>query len=114
MTDKQAIMELHMIREDSKEAKKKNIKMTSLEQEIENDQETWLDRVNIHLEKLLEKANKEKRTMRHMAYHYLTRNKICKTRAKRLKAKLKRALRRKKEQDKLKILAEASLAHQST
>ena len=41
-------------------------------------------------------------------------NKRCKTRVKRLKAKLKRALRRKKEQYKLKILAEASLAHQST
>ena len=88
--------------------------MTPLEQEIEVDQESWLERTNIHLEKLLEKANKEKKMLRHMAYHYLTRNKICKTRVKRLKAKLKRDLRSKKEQDKLKILAEASLAHQST
>lgn len=46
--------------------------MTSIEQEIENDQETWLERVNIHLEKLLEKANKEKKMLRHMAYHYMT------------------------------------------
>jgi len=63
---------------------------------------------------MLEKANKEKKMLRHVAYHYLTQNKICKTRVKRLKVKLKRALRSKKEQDKLKILAEASLAHQST
>ena len=45
-----------------------------------------------------------------MAYHYLSQNKICKTRINNLKAKLKRALRAKKEQDKLKILIEASLA----
>jgi len=49
-----------------------------------------------------------------MAYHYLTQNKIFKTRVKRLKAKLKRALRSKKEKNKLKILVEASLAQQST
>lgn len=96
MTDKQAIMELQMIREDKREVKKTKIKLTSLEQEIENDLETSLERVNIHLEKLLEKANKEKRMLHHMAYHYLTWNKICKTRVKRLKAKLRRALRPRK------------------
>ena len=40
--------------------------MTSIEQEIEADRETWLERVNIHLEKLLEKANKENNMLRHM------------------------------------------------
>jgi len=114
LTDKQAIMELQMIRVNRQGAKKTKIEMTSLEQEIENDREAWLERVNIHLEKLLEKANKEKRILCHMAYHYLTRNKICNARTKRLKAKLKRALRAKKEHDKLKILVEASLAQQST
>jgi len=84
--------------------------MTPLEKEIEADQESWLERKNIHLEKFLEKTSKEKRMLHHMAYHYLTQNKICKTKVKRLKAKLKRALRSKKEQDKLNILAEASLA----
>ena len=86
-----------MIRADRKKAKKTKAEMTSLEKEIENDQETWLERVEIHLEKLLEKSSKEKRMFHHMAYHYLTRNKICKTRVKRLKAKLRRFLRNKKE-----------------
>jgi len=27
--------------------------------------------MNMHLEKLLEKANKEKKMLQHMAYHYL-------------------------------------------
>jgi len=62
---------------------------------------------------ILEKENKEKKILRHMVYHYLTQNKICKTRVKRLMAKLKRDLRSKKDQDKLKILVEASLAQHS-
>lgn len=68
----------------------------------------------MHLKKLLEKANKEKKMLCHMAYHYLAWNKICKTRIRNLKAKLKRALWSKKKQDKLKILAKASLAQHST
>lgn len=48
-----------------------------------------------------------------MAYHYLARKKNCKTRINGLKAKLKRALRAKKEQDKLRIFVEASLSQQS-
>lgn len=94
-------------------AKRRKIKLTSLEQEIEADRESWLERVNVHLEKLLDKDNKEKNMLRHMAYHYLARNKICKARIRSLKAKLGRALKAKKEQDKLRILAEASLAQQS-
>lgn len=69
-----------------------------------------MERVNIHLEKLLDRANKEKNMLHHMTYHYLARNKICKTRIRSLKAKLGRALKDKKEKDKLRILAEASLA----
>ena len=98
-------MELQTIRENRQSAKRRKIKLTSLEQEIEVDRESWLERVNIHLEKFLDKANKEKKMLCHMVYHYLTRNKICKTRVKRLKAK--------NEQDKLRILAEASLAQLS-
>lgn len=94
--------------------KKVKGKTTSIKQEIENDRETWLERVNIHLEKLFDKANKEKKMLRHMACHYLTWNKICNSRVKRLKAKLRRALRSKKEHDKLKILVEASLYQQGT
>ncbi len=86
-----------MIRENRQVAKRRKIKMTSLEQEIEANRESWLERVNIHLQKMLEKANKEKKMLHHMAYHYLARNKICKTRVNMLKAKLKRDLRAKKE-----------------
>jgi len=70
--------------------------------------------VNIHLEKLLEKANKKKKILFHMAYHYMTRNKICNIRIRKLKARPRKALRRKKEKNKLEILADASLAHQSS
>ena len=45
--------------------------MTPLEQEIDADRESWLERENMHLEKLLEKSNKEKKMLWHMAYHYL-------------------------------------------
>ena len=69
-----------------------------------------METVNIDLEKMLEKAHKETKMLHHMAYHYLARNKICKTSINRLKAKLKRTLRAKKERDKLIILAKASLA----
>ena len=49
--------------------------MTPLEQEIDVDRESWLGRENMHLDKLLEKANKEKKMLQHMAYHYFARNK---------------------------------------
>ena len=87
--------------------------MTSIEREIEADRENWLERVNIHLEKLLEKANKEKNMLRHMKNHYWVRNHVCKAQIKILKAKLKRALKRRKRHDRLQILAEASLAQHS-
>lgn len=86
-------------------AKRRKVKLTSLEQEIEADSESWLEGENMHLEKLLDKANKYKKMLQHMAYQYLVRNKICKTRIRSLKAKLRKTLRSKKEQDKLKILA---------
>jgi len=88
--------------------------LTPLEQEIEVDRESWLERENMHLEKMVEKANKEKKMLRRMAYHYLARNKFCKARIRTLRAKFRKTLRRKKEQDKLEILAQASLAQRST
>ena len=97
LEDKQAIMDLQTIRENRQVAKRRKTKMSSLKKEIEADRESWLERVNIHLEKLLDRANKEKKMLRHMAYHYLARNKICKSRINGLKSKLKRALRAKKE-----------------
>ena len=101
-----------MIKENRQKAKKSKVKLTSIEQEIKNDRENWLERVNIHLEWLLEKANRDKKMLRHMAYQYVAPNKIYNIRMRKLKARLSKTLKRKKEQDKLKILAEASLSHQ--
>jgi len=47
-----------------------------------------------------------------MAYHYKTWNKICNMRVKRMKAKLRRALNGKKEEDRLRLLSKVSLAYQ--
>ena len=88
--------------------------MTPIEREIEADRETWLERVNIHLEKLLAKENKEKNMLRHMKNHYWARHHVCKERIKILKARLKRALKRRKRHDRLQILAEYSLAQHGT
>ena len=90
------------------------VEFTSLEQEINVDRESWLERVNIHLERKLENIINENNMLRNLSYHYLSRNLVCQARNRNLKAKLKRASRRKKEDEGLKILAEASLAHHST
>ena len=88
--------------------------MTPIEREIEADRETWIERVNMHLEKLFEKENKEKNMLRHMKNHYWARTHVCKARIKILKARLRRALRRRQRHDRLQILAEASLAKHGT
>jgi len=87
-------MELQNIRENQQAVKRRKVKLTPLEQEINADRESWLERANIHLEKLLKKANREKTMLRHMEYHYLARNKSYKARIKKLKAKLKKASRK--------------------
>lgn len=46
-------MELQKIRENRQAAQRWRIELTSLEQEINDDQEYWLERINIHLEGLL-------------------------------------------------------------
>ena len=94
-------MELQNIRENRQTAKKRKTKMTSLEQEIEADHETCLERVNMNLEMLLDKSNKEKNMLRHMANHYWVRNHVCKARIKILKAKLKKASKRRKRHDRI-------------
>jgi len=70
------------------------VELTSLEQEVNADRESSLERSNIHLERRLKKAVKEKNILRNMAYHYLSRNMVCQARIRSLKAKLKRASRR--------------------
>ena len=108
------IMELQNIRENRQAARRSPTEMTPIEREIEVDRDTWLERVNIHLEKLLVKEKKEKNLLRHMKNHYWAHNHVCKARIKILKARLRRALKRRKRHDRLQILAEASLAEHST
>lgn len=60
--------------------------------EINENREIWIDRVNIHLEKLLHMANKGNKMLRCMANLYHTRNKICNVKVKRLRDKLKETL----------------------
>ena len=103
-------MELQNIRENRQASRRSLTEMTHIEQEIEADRETWLERVNIHLEKLLDKTNKENNMLKHMKNHYWARNHVCKARIKILKARLRRALKRRKRHDRPQILAEASLA----
>ena len=48
------------------------MEFTSLvKQELNADRESWLEGASIHLERKLEKANKEKNLLRHMAVHYM-------------------------------------------
>lgn len=110
--DPQVIMELQNIRENRQAAQRRRIELSSLEKEINDDRESWLERVNINLEGLLDKADRDKALLRHMAFH-MARNKVCKARIRNLKEKLKKAIRkqkRQKELDHLQILAKASLA----
>lgn len=107
-------MELKNIKKNQQAAKRRKTKLTTLEREILADHESWLEVTSVHFEKMLEKSNKEKNMLRNMAYHYLARNKVCQVRIRTLKAKLRKSLRKRKEKDKLKILAKASLAQYST
>jgi len=71
----------------------------------------------MHLERLLEKSNKDHAFMIHMDFHYMARNKVCKARIRNLKAKLRKVIRKqkmKRELDHLQILVEASLAQHNT
>jgi len=83
---------------------------------MEQRDEDWeyvLEKVKIQLEKLLDKANREKVMLRCMNHHYMARNMSSKARIKSLKAKLRKVTKRRKrqkEKDQLRVLAEASLA----
>ena len=72
LSDKQVLMELEMLKVKRQSGKEEKVTLAPIEKEIENDRETWLERVNLHLEKLLQKANKDNQMIRHMAYHYRT------------------------------------------
>ncbi|MCY6524826.1 hypothetical protein, partial [Actinobacillus pleuropneumoniae] len=62
------------IREHRQAAQRKRVELTSLEQEINEDREAHLESVNMHLERLLDKVDQDLALLRHMDYHYRTRN----------------------------------------
>ena len=125
LSDKQVLMELELLKAKRQGDKGKSIMQDEetpttlttkqrLEKEIEEDRETRLDRVNLHLEKLLRRVNRDNQIIRHMARHYRTRNKICNIRVKQMKTRIKQALKGKKEGDRLRLLIEASLDNPNT
>lgn len=97
LSHKQVLMELELLKTKRQSDKDGHVTLAPIEQEIEQDRETWLERVKLHLERLIFKANRDKKMLRHMAYHYMARNKICNMRIRKLKARLRRALEGKKE-----------------
>ena len=101
-------MKLQNIRENRQAAQRRRVELTSLEQEINDDRESNLKRVNTHLERLLDKVDKDHALLRHIAFHYRAWNMSAKARIKSLKAKLSKATKEakeEKEQDWLRILS---------
>jgi len=50
LSNKQVLMELEMIKANRRIAEEAHVTLTPIEQEIENDREIWLERVNLHLD----------------------------------------------------------------
>ena len=84
-----------------------------LSMEIEYDREPWLERENIDLEAKLEKANRDLDIQRKMTKNYARRNQIARAKLKKSLAKIQ-TLKEEKDQEKLGILAEASLQASQT
>jgi len=76
---------------------------------VNEDRKYLLDKVNDHLGKLLDKANRDNQLLRHMAHHYQAKNMICNIKVKQLENKLKEALKDQNEKGNLEMLAEASM-----
>ena len=68
--------------------------------------EHWIERVKIHLEKLLDKAKRDNHIKRRMAKYYCRRSQIARPKLKELKSKPK-TLNVQEEKGKLDILDEA-------
>ena len=75
---------------------------------VNENREYWLEKVNDHLENLLDKAKKDNYIQRRMAKHYAMRDKTARDNLKRAHAKIE-ALTKKEEKKRLDILVEASL-----
>ena len=111
------IIELQNIRENHQAAQHREIEFTSLEQQVNENREANLERVNIYLEERLKRADRDHALLKHMVMHYKVRNLVCKARIRSLKAKLRKMVKkqkRQKELDRLQILAKASLIENST
>ena len=86
---------------------------TLFEQEIENNQEAWLERFNNHLEKKLEKENRDLDLQWRMTGHYKKLNQFVRRKLKTAQEKLKEAKvkcptrKLRKDTSRLKILASA-------
>ena len=78
------------------------------------DRESFLIQENAHLERLLAKANQEKKLLRNMKKHYWARMHVCKAKMKMFQRRLSEALRWKKKTNPLCILDEASLKDHDT
>lgn len=70
LSDKKVLMELEMLKVKRQSCKEAQVTLTPVEKDIEDDRETWLERVKFHLETLLQKANRDNQMIIHMAYHY--------------------------------------------
>ena len=108
MEDEQTLDELWRIRSD------RNLNRRRPGDLVPVERESMLIRLNAHLERLLAKANQDKKLLRNMKNHYWARMHVCKEKMKVLKGRLTEALKTRKRPNPLHILAEASLKDQGT
>ena len=97
-------MELQNVRENRQAAQRRRIEFTSLEQQVIEDSESVLERVDMLLGNMLNKVDEDNALLRHMSRHYRAQNLSLRARIRSLKAKMRKATRRKKwakEQDRL-------------
>ena len=79
-----------------------------LVKDIAENRESWLEKVNTHLETLLDKANRDVELQRKMAKYYARRNQVARSKLKRAHGKIDK-LTKKEERRRLDMLVEASL-----
>ena len=68
-----------------------------------------LEKVNFHLEKLLDKANMDQKFQKKNSIHYYTRNQVSKVKIKQLKEKLKETLIIQEDKGTLELIDDASM-----
>ena len=82
-------------KEEEEDALLQSTPLTTLfTQKIENNREAWLERVNDHLEKKLEKENRDLELQRRMTRHYKNLNQFARRKLKATQEKLKEAQRK--------------------